>query len=632
MERFLKEWRQDALNKHQYDSAIFIGDKLLALTNDDKDAFWLAQVHFSTGNFTRAQGFLTRKDLISRNPSCKYLSAHCLIKQFKYEEALALLGERNPTHLISSSSNSRRKLQHANGNFRNGSLRSGRQGHRLDRIDKSEERDLEDLSGLKFEAGMCYLRGLCYAQQNAFDKARDAYKDAVRIDVQCFEAFDQLMKNSLMSPDEEWEFLDSLDFDSITVTGDSSASQEGAEFAKMLYTTRLSKYKNPGAFVAATETLSTHYNLASNPDLLLSKAEVLFTQCRFKEALSLTESILSVDKYNFSIYPLHLACLHELGRKNTLFVVAHDLADNQPEEACTWLAVGVYYLTINKISEARRYFSKSSMMDPHFGPAWIGFAHTFAAEGEHDQAISAYSTAARLFQGTHLPQLFLGMQNLQLNNMILADEYLKTAYGLCKTDPLLLNELGVVFYHQDHLPEAVKMFQEALNLAEAIESDPYAWIATRANLGHAYRRLNLWTEALREFEEVLHQGGRDAALFCAKGIVLMEVDRPWDAVVALHEALSISPQDPVATDLLVRALKDNSELGLSDSRGRISFESSGVLDEEDEFERELSFRKKEVLQERRTRNRRKASHQGKRRVGTSFGDSSLMDLSTEDGE
>jgi anaphase-promoting complex subunit 6 len=33
MEKFLRDWRQDALNKHQYDSAIFIGDKLLALTS-----------------------------------------------------------------------------------------------------------------------------------------------------------------------------------------------------------------------------------------------------------------------------------------------------------------------------------------------------------------------------------------------------------------------------------------------------------------------------------------------------------------------------------------------------------------------------------------------------------------------
>jgi anaphase-promoting complex subunit 6 len=101
--------------------------------------------------------------------------------------------------------------------------------------------------------------------------------------------------------------------------------------------------------------------------------------------------------------PNHLCCLYELDEKNKLFLLSHNLADQQPDQPATWFGVGVYYLSINKISEARRYFSKASMMDPHFGPAWIGFAHSFAAEGEHEQAISAYTTAARLFQGySHL--------------------------------------------------------------------------------------------------------------------------------------------------------------------------------------------------------------------------------------
>ena len=34
MEKLLKDWRQDAINKHQYESAIYIGDKLLALTSE----------------------------------------------------------------------------------------------------------------------------------------------------------------------------------------------------------------------------------------------------------------------------------------------------------------------------------------------------------------------------------------------------------------------------------------------------------------------------------------------------------------------------------------------------------------------------------------------------------------------
>jgi len=593
-------------------------------SDDDKDAFWLAQVHFSTGNYTRAQSFLSKQDLIARNPSCRYLAAHCLIKQSKFDEALALLGDKNPTHLISTG-NSRRKLQHTNGHNRLGSTQQGKSGPRHIRIDRADEIAHEEAAAeIKFEAAMCFLRGLCYAKQNAFDRAKECYKDAVRIDVQCFEAFEQLMKNCLMSPDEEWQFLESLDFDSISVNNDASSSQEAAQFTKMLYTTRLSKYKNPADFTTATETLSTHYNLAHNPDLLLSKADLLFTQCRFKDALAITNSILQEDKYNFSIYPLHLACLYELQLKNALFLISHDLADNHPEEPCTWLAVGIYYLAINKVAEARRYFSKASMMDPHFGPAWIGFAHTFAAEGEHDQAISAYSTAARLFMGTHLPQLFLGMQNHMLNNMTLADEFLKTAYGLCKTDPLLLNEMGVVFYHQEKLEDSVTAFREALRIAEEIDSDPQAWIPTRSNLGHSYRRLHQWDAALDEFDIVLRQGGKDTAIFCAKGLVLLEQKRPFEAVQVFHEALAISPQDAIATELLNKALDETASMGVV---GKNIYD---ILDDDDDVERELSIRKAESAQLLANRRAAKGKGKSKARMSLLPEASSLMDVSDED--
>ncbi|KAI1215086.1 TPR-like protein [Annulohypoxylon truncatum] len=549
MESFLREWRQDALNKAQYESAIFIGDKLLALTNDDNDAFWLAQVHFATGNYTRAQTFLSKQDLISRNPSCRYLAAHCFIKQSRFEEALSVLGERNPTHLISNAATKRKHTS-----SRSTASHHGRGAAKAQ--DRRGEMSEEEAANRRFEAAMCFLRGLCYAKQNAFDRAKECYKDAVRIDVQCFEAFQQLMKNSLMSPDEEWQFLESLDFDAITVTADPASSQEAGEFTRMLYTTRLSKYRNPTAFTTASESLSTHYNLATNPDLLLARADLLYTQCKYKDALAITESVLQEDKYNFSIYPLHLACLYELKRKNVLFLVAHDLADSHPEEPCTWLAVGIYYFSIDKIAEARRYFSKASMMDPHFGPAWIGFAHTFAAEGEHDQAISAYSTAARLFMGTHLPQVFLGMQNHALNNMTLADEFLKTAYGLCKTDPLLLNEMGVVYYHQDRPQDAATLFLKALDVAEEIDSEPNAWISARTNLAHAYRRAKRYDDALEQFDEVLRQGGKDAGIFSAKGLIYMEQGKFDVAVEVLHKALAINPQDPIATELLNKALDE----------------------------------------------------------------------------
>ncbi|KIW79535.1 hypothetical protein Z517_06147 [Fonsecaea pedrosoi CBS 271.37] len=644
MDKYLRTWRQDALNKGQHDAAIYIGDKVLALTNNDADAFWLAQVHFGHNNFTRALALLLRKDLINRSLSCRYLAAHCYVKQGRYDQALGILGEENPTHLITTSHNARRKLAHINGHSQRNITQRGARAQR-DRIEFSEERerDRESEKELKFQAGMCYLRGLCFAKRNAFDRARDCYKDAVRIDVQCFEAFDQLMKNSLMSPAEELAFLEELDFDSIRIE-DQSLAQEAAHFTKLLYTTRLSKYSAPETLANATETLSTHYNLASNPDLLLTRAETLYTQCRFHDALAITTSILNSQNssdalgdatssntnaslgHSPRLYPLHLAVLYETGSHNTLFHLSHTLATHAPHESYTYLAIGTYYLSTYRIPEARRFFSKASLMDPHSAAAWIGFAHTFAAEGEHDQAIAAYSTAARLFQGSHLPQLFLGMQHLALNNMQLAWEYCLAAFqmssGTPKSgseddlanrifnntaslggDPLVLNEIGVILYHQSNLPAAAKLFHKSLELASDLGCNMTAWVATRANLAHSLRRMGRFEEALAEFDECLrtatggaapasaYEPGRGMTAFAhlslagtstglspsgaasgydernligsihtSRGLVLLSmVGHTKEAVMALHEAVRVLGGDAggggVAGTLLSRALE-----------------------------------------------------------------------------
>lgn len=48
MEKFLRSWRQDALNRGQHESAIYIGDKVLALTS--KDLFHLCSLLESSVN------------------------------------------------------------------------------------------------------------------------------------------------------------------------------------------------------------------------------------------------------------------------------------------------------------------------------------------------------------------------------------------------------------------------------------------------------------------------------------------------------------------------------------------------------------------------------------------------------
>lgn len=65
----------------------------------------------------------------------------------------------------------------------------------------------------------------------------------------------------------------------------------------------------------------------------------------------------------------------------------------------SWLAVGCYYLMAGKQELAGRYLSKSTSLNRVFGPAWLAYGHSFAAENEHDQAMAAYFTASQLMKG-----------------------------------------------------------------------------------------------------------------------------------------------------------------------------------------------------------------------------------------
>lgn len=511
----LRLWRHDALMQHHYQLAEYIGDKVLSLTNDPNDAFWLAQVYFNSGNYVRARQLLSRPEF-EQSVSCRYLAAYSLIKLELWDDALDLIGETNP----------------------------------FNKDDNYQVRNAD--GGIKLEASMCYLRGLIYANQNNFEKAKESYKEAVMVDLKCFEAFNELISNNFLTPNEQWEFITSLNYQD---------ADDNDELIKLLYTSRLSKYLHTTKLEEAESILRDEYRLGDNLDILLSRADHLYVQCNFDECLATCEKILAHDPYNFNVIPNYLSCLFELGGRNKLFFKAHQLAENHPLNPMTWLAIGIYYFATNKVLDARKFFSKATLLNPNFAHAWIGFAHTFAAEGEHEQAISAYAFAARLFPGTHLPHLFLGMQHLQMNNLNLAEEFLLASYHICRSDPLLLNELGVIHFHKNHLHKAEAYFQEALSAAKHLNSDSKTWISIHANLGHVYRRANEPYKALECFNQVLRiSHTNDANILSAMGLIYLKLANVSKAIETLHDALAILPIDPIASDLLKRALDTNKDI------------------------------------------------------------------------
>ncbi|KAG8740782.1 anaphase promoting complex subunit cdc16 [Ceratobasidium sp. 414] len=543
----LRMWRHDAMMQHLYDTAIFWGDKVLTWTGDPNDAFWLAQTHFLTNQYSRAERLLTRpfnfssaatratqptgeqpldmiqgegvSRLVDVSVACRYLAAQCQhlilrlgkVKSGNWTEAMEMLGDSNP---FAGSSNSGSTIPNSDG-------------------------------GIKVEASMCYLRGLLMLRLNRADRAKECLLEALALDVKCYEAFELLIGGEMMGVDEEWALVEGLAY--------RDQAQEQAEFVKLMYTTRLKKFKHSAEIDAARRRLMEEYNLAENPDVLFGHADSLYAQYRWADCFAITSR-------------------------------------------------------------------KTSLMDPRFGPAWIAFAHAFAYEGEHDQAIVAYSTSARLFPGSHLPQLFIGMEHIQLSNMQLAESHLAAAAALCDTDPVLLNELGVVAYENRRYEEALGHFSNAVARAGEVRGSQAIWSTLYLNQAHAYRKLSRIVEAKAGYMRVLELEPRHAIAISSLGVahhLLFELE---DAIARYHEALAIEPLSAHVIDLLNNAVQANADTPLHFIPGLGTEEGWQAGMEKRNQATEAHARARQM----RTMERSDVSNLS----GISEGDSSAMDLVT----
>jgi anaphase-promoting complex subunit 6 len=79
------------------------------------------------------------------------------------------------------------------------------------------------------------------------------------------------------------------------------------------------------------------------------------------------------------------------------------------------------------------------------------------------------------------------MEYIRSNNLKTAFTAFTEALTISNKDPLVYNEVGVVFYKQKHYEEARKHFQIGLDLCKEDRSLVYQNIAI--NLAHSYRKL-----------------------------------------------------------------------------------------------------------------------------------------------
>lgn len=469
--------------------------------------------------------------LVNWSTPCRYLAAQCQVRLGKFHEALELTGEDHTKW-----------------------TGGGKYSSKTPALD----------GGLKLGSSVCHLRGQIYLRLDEVTKAKESFMLALSLDVKNYDSFTALIDGNLLGAEEQWDFIQTLEF--VSQAGDEPGALEDFEWIRLMYTACLSKQSVMMAHRAAHARqllLRQYTKLQDSPDMLLSLAEELYASLRYEDAYAVTSQIMQLDpSYTLSL-PIHIACMYYLPRlRPALFLLAHKLTEADPDSCEAWYAVGVWYASASRWTEARRYFSKSSLLDPRFAPSWIAFGHSFSLEGESDQAITAYSTAARKFPSSGLPRLFIGMEHLLQGNNNLSMIFLNSSAEDLGNDPLCANERGVAAFQNDQLSEALEFFLTATKAAEATQQPAAAWVHVHLNLGLTYSRLHRDEEARKSLMHVIESDSGCATAFMALGICAQRQGDLTTAIEWYHEGLGIDPRDPVGTELLTMALEARLDQGL----------------------------------------------------------------------
>eukprot|EP00897_Mesotaenium_endlicherianum_P010380 jgi/Mesen1/9370/ME000610S08680 len=482
---------RDSLAKHLHSSAIFFADKLVTLSeHTPDDIYLLAQSYYLGQHYKRALHLLRQENLLTAGQRFQYLAAKCLEAVKEWDECLLILGD-----------------------------------------------DVQ--SEVPGDAEVASVTSIAQAGG-----------DCKEID-----AIEQLIDKYMLTPDEEEELLDSLGWDSADswlqqlyrCHANKCGKEERVE-------EKLDALEGKGEAATALWGPGAGVSLVGNGHVQACRAELQFQHQEFQRSYDATKSLLERDPYDEKALAVHIASALELGRKNELFLRAHQLVQDYPHRAVAWFAVGCYYMCVKQFDNARRHFCKATQLGEAYAPAWLGFGHAYAAQEESDQAMAAYRTATRLFPGCHVAVLCCGMESARGNNTNLALHFLEEARRLCPRDPLVHNELGALALRSYEFRLAQRHFEVALELTPKPHGD--AAEAFLVNLAHAHRKQRHFEEAVEAYEQALGLKPREASTYAALGFTHHLQGNLDLAIDLYHKALSLRPHDSMAAEMLSQALAD----------------------------------------------------------------------------
>ena len=293
-------------------------------------------------------------------------------------------------------------------------------------------------------------------------------------------------------------------------------------------------------------------SIEKSPDLMCMKAKKHLLSIDVGPCMDITTALLEDNPYNLNACELVIqACVLE---KNSglLYGTAQRLVQAFPNLALSWFAVACYYLLQNSHNQVRKYLEKSLALDKLYILSWIAYGVSFSENGEYDQAITAFSTAAHIMKGSHFPVLYLAKEYYHTGAGAVATQFLKQAVLSHPTSPAVLQEVGVMFYDAGRYDLALKYMKQAKSNLKAIDSESAAsaWEPVYNNLGHIHRKLGQLDLALDAHFTALQLKQKEPSTHTAIALLYLVKKEHEKATEYCFNALRLNRREAMALKIL----------------------------------------------------------------------------------
>ena len=188
---------------------------------------------------------------------------------------------------------------------------------------------------------------------------------------------------------------------------------------------------------------------------------------------------------------------------------------------------------------------------PHFLLGFVLFH-----QARFTDSLAAYTAGARLRSPTQEDLLIVASDYIQLKDYTDAERWLIYVTTHQPANPLAWYLLGRTQYLLDHASAAASSFEHSLTLTPKDVRAEY-------NLGLAYERMQRPEEAIAAYRTAISWASEasqpDPQPYLDLGSLLLELNRPGEALLPLQQSARLAPRNPMAQQQLGAALEKNGQ-------------------------------------------------------------------------